>query len=157
MDELLKQLGELALGSVPTILFFLILIAAYRALVHTPLLKVLAERRARTTGAMEQAQAAIAAAEAKTLEYETRLRAARTAIFQAREQRLKQWSAERELALTAARAGAQKRVQEARQQIEISAVDARRQVESSTDQLAAQILKAILPSIAQTTTLERVQ
>lgn len=145
MDLLLKQLGELVLGSVPTILFFILLIAAYRLLVHRPLTCVLAERRARTTGAMEQAQAAIAAAEARTLEYEAKLRAARGAIFHVREDKLKQWNAERDEALMAARAVAQERVKAALQLVELSAVEARHQVETATDLLAAQILKAILP------------
>ena len=58
MDLILKQLGDLALGSVPTIVFFLLLLAAYAGLVRRPLVKVLDERRARTSGAVEQAQGA---------------------------------------------------------------------------------------------------
>ncbi len=146
MDELIKQLGELVLGSVPTIIFFILLIAAYKVLVHRPLTRVLEERRARTAGAMEKAQQAIAAAEVRTLEYETRLRAARIAIFNVREQRLKQWNTEREEALAVVRTAAQDRVKSALQAVELSATEARHQVESATDQLAAQILKAVLPS-----------
>lgn len=151
MDEILKQLGELVFGSVPTIVLFVLLVTAYRYLVHGPLKKTLAERRERTVGAVEQAQAAIAAAETKTLEYESKLRAARAAIYSAREQRLHQWQVERDEAVTVARGAAQERVRVARQQIEQSTAEARLQVESATDQLAAQVLKAVLPAAVAST------
>ena len=44
MDQTLKQLGELLLGSIPTIIFLVLLYFFYRVLVHAPLAKVLAER-----------------------------------------------------------------------------------------------------------------
>jgi F-type H+-transporting ATPase subunit b len=99
VDELLRQLGELFLGSVPTILIFLILVLSYRFVLHGPLQRVLAERRALTAGAMEKAHAAIAAAEAKSQEYEAKLRAARAEIFRNRELRIQQLNAQRDKAL----------------------------------------------------------
>ena len=47
MEETLRQLGEIALGSIPTILLFLIVYTSYRFLVHNPLEKILAERHQR--------------------------------------------------------------------------------------------------------------
>src|SRR6202020_3532503 len=81
MDQILQQLGGLVLGSVPTMVLFILLVAAYGLLVRRPLDRVLAERRARTSGAVEQARGAIAAAEAETSLYEDRLRAARSEIM----------------------------------------------------------------------------
>ena len=101
MDEILNQLGGLALGAVPTMVLFLLLVVAYGLLVRRPLDRVLAERRTRTTGAMEQARGAISAAEARTAEYEDRLRRARGEILTAREEKLKQWSAQRDQTLAA--------------------------------------------------------
>ena len=63
MDETLRQLGGLLLGSIPTIIFFVLLYAIYTVLVHKPLVRVLAERRSKTEGAIEQARKAIALAE----------------------------------------------------------------------------------------------
>jgi F-type H+-transporting ATPase subunit b len=146
MQEILQQLGELALGAIPTIVIFLVLVLSYRFLVFGPLMKVLAERRARTSGAVEKANAAISAADAKAQEYEAKLRAARAEIFRAREARVQQWNAERDAALHAAREAAQERVQSARTAIEAQAADARHQIEAAVDQLAKQILKAILPA-----------
>jgi len=85
MDETLRQLGRLLLGSLPTILVLWLLYVLYRAIVHKPLSGVLAERRDRTEGAIEKARADIAAAEARTAEYEQRLREARAAVFKAQE------------------------------------------------------------------------
>jgi F-type H+-transporting ATPase subunit b len=104
MDEILHQLGGLVLGAVPTMILFVILVVAYGALVRRPLERILAERSARTTGAMEQARASISAAEAKTADYEDRLRRAKADLYAAREQRLKQWAGERDQMLAEARA-----------------------------------------------------
>ena len=65
MDETLHQLEGLLLGSVPTIFLFLLIVILYRLLVYGPLTRVLNERRERTDGAIEQADAAMAAAAAK--------------------------------------------------------------------------------------------
>jgi F-type H+-transporting ATPase subunit b len=149
VDELLRQLGDLLLGSVPTMVIFLILVLAYRFVLHGPLLLMLAQRREMTAGAVEKAHAAIAAADAKTQEYEAKLRAARAEIFRAREHRIQQWNAQREKALESARLAAHEKIQAARKSIEAEAAVARKQVESSADQLAGQILRAILPAQAE--------
>ena len=146
MDELLHQLGGLALGSVPTILLFLLLVTFYRVLVYGPLRRVLAERRERTEGAMEQARLAIAAADAKTQEYEAKVRAARVEIFHAREQRLAAWNCNREIALADAREAAQKRVSEAEAALRQEAQAAHRIIEGSVEELAEEVLKVVLPA-----------
>jgi F-type H+-transporting ATPase subunit b len=144
--DILNQIGGLVLGSVPTILFFLLLVALYGFLVRRPLEKVLAERRARTSGAVEQARGAIAAAEAETTAYEEKLRAARAEIMAARERLLKQWHEDRDKALEAARAASQEKVRAARLEISETSAAARRQIEDSTGSLSEQILRALLSS-----------
>jgi F-type H+-transporting ATPase subunit b len=146
VDQLLRQLGDLALGSVPTIILFVLLVIAYRFLLYGPLMRTLAERRERTLGAVEKAHAAIAAADAKSQEYEAKLRAARAEIFHRRELQLQKWSTERDSALATARQAAHERVSVARQGIEAEAAGAREQIEASAAQLAEQIMKAVLPS-----------
>ena len=147
--EILHQLGSLVLGSVPTIVLFLLLVIAYGALVGRPLAKTLAERTARTSGAIEQARGAIAAAEAETTVYEDKLRSARNEILSAREQRKKQWQGERDKAIEAARFTSQERVKAARVEIEGAAAGARKQIEDATGQLSEQILRAVLPAGTQ--------
>ncbi len=146
MEQILTQLGGLVLGSVPTIVFFLLLVVAYGVLVRRPLDHVLAERRARTVGALEQARGAISAAEAETAVFEDKLRSARREIFEARDRRLKQWAKEREQALEQARAATQEKVQAARENLEQSAEVAKQQIEGMSGELSAQILNAVLPA-----------
>ncbi len=146
MDHILHQLGELVLGSVPTIILFILLVLAYNLLVERPLDRVLAERRARTSGAMEQARAAIAAAEAKTSLFEDRLRRARADIFADREARLKRWNEERNAALLQARQRSTDRIKDARSGIEESAAAAHAQIGAVSSDLSAQILHAVLPA-----------
>ena len=145
MVVILHQLGGLFLGSVPTMLLFLLLVACYRTLVYYPLTKVLSERRARTEGAVEAAAASIAAADAKAQEYEAKLRAVRGDIFGARQRRLEQWNRERESALAEARERARKTIAEAQASLDREAAAAHRVVESSAEQLADEILRVILP------------
>lgn len=146
MDVIFKQLGDLLVGSVPTAIIFILLVLAYRFLLYGPLTRTLAERRERTQGALERASVAIAAADAKAQEYEAKLRAARAEIFKHREQLMQQWNAERDRALASARLAAQERVRAAESTLKAQAVDARKQIEGSTEQLASQILRAILPA-----------
>jgi F-type H+-transporting ATPase subunit b len=146
MDEILKQLGGLVLGSVPTMILFILLVIAYGLLVRRPLERILAERRARTTGAVDQARGAIAAAEAQTTAYEEKLRAARAEIYAAREAKLKQWNAEREAAVEQARQASQQHIAAARKEIEQGAGDARKQIESISGELSNRILNAVLPA-----------
>jgi F-type H+-transporting ATPase subunit b len=146
MDEILKQLGELVLGSVPTMILFILLVIAYGVLVRRPLDRVLADRRARTTGAVEQAKGAIAAAEAETSAYEEKLRKAKAEIFAMRDGKMKQWNAERDTALEQARQGAQDRVHGAKQGIEQSVTEARTQIETASVDLSSRVLAAVLPA-----------
>jgi len=148
MDELLRQLESLAIGAIPTVILFILLVFAYRFILFRPLMKVRAERRERTMGAMEKSRLAIAAADARTQEYEAKLRAARGEILRQREQRMQQRNAEKESALAAARLAAQQRVHEARAALETQTLEARRQIEGAAGTLAAQVLAAVLPGTA---------
>ena len=144
--EILNQLGGLLLGAVPTAIFFILLVIAYGILVRRPLDRTLAERRARTSGAVEQARGAIAAAEAETSAYEEKLRAARAQILALREQQMQRLQAEREAALKDARELANKKIQSAKDEIESSATVAREQIEHAAATLGEQIIRAILPA-----------
>jgi F-type H+-transporting ATPase subunit b len=146
LDLILHQLGDLFLRSVPTVVLFLLLLLAYRLLVHAPLLRVLAERRERTTGAMAKAEAAIRAADARSQEYEAKLRSARAEIFHAREQRIQVLQRERERVLEEARHAAHETIRTARQRLESEAAEARNALEAKADALAADILRAIVPA-----------
>jgi F-type H+-transporting ATPase subunit b len=145
MDELLRQLGDLIIGALPTLILFIVLVLAYRFVLYGALVKVRAERRSRTVGAIEASRQAIAAADVRAQEYEAKLRAARAEILRHRELRVQQRNIDKDTALAAARLAAQQRVREAQAALEAQTADARRQIEISAGQLAAQVLAAVLP------------
>ena len=150
MDQILTQLGDLVLGAVPTVILLLLLFATYNFLVHRPLKAVLAERRARTEGAVEKARADVAAAEAKTAEYEARLRDARLAVFKAQEARRKQAERVREQILAEARAKADARVREAKAAIESDVAAAKTGLQGEAERLAMEIVRTVLKPVAVT-------
>ncbi len=147
MEETLRQLGELLLGSIPTIVLFLILFAAYHALVHKPLARILAERRARTEGAIEQARADIAAAEARTAEYEQRLREARVSIFKAQEARRQQAIQARTAALAEARSQADVQVKQAKAAIAQDVTRAKGTLQTEAERLSSEIIDTLLRQV----------
>jgi F-type H+-transporting ATPase subunit b len=145
MDAALqKAIGELLLNAVPTIVIFLSLYAAYRILVHKPLMRTIAERHELTTGAVAKAQADVAAAEAKTSDYERRLREARLQVFKAQEERRKKLMDARAAALAEARNAAHAQVQSARTQLDRETQEAKTYLQTQVDTLAQQVIRAVL-------------
>lgn len=146
MGETLNQVGELLLGAIPTIVFMLALFGAYTVIVHKPLAKVLAERRRKTEGAIEKARADIAAAEARTAEYEQRLREARVAVFKSQEAHRQQALLARAAAVAQARSKAQAQVEQARAAIEKEKAAAQEGLQTESVRLAAEIIRTVLRS-----------
>lgn len=144
MDQTIQQIGGLLLGAVPTVILLLFLYIVYHFLVYRPLQRVLAERRARTEGAVEQARADIAAAEAKALEYEDRLREAKVAIFKAQEARRQQAQQARAAAVAEARAKSEAKVKEAKDGILHDVETAKATLQSEVERLANEIIRTIL-------------
>jgi F-type H+-transporting ATPase subunit b len=149
MVEILGQLGGLLLGSVPTIIFIVLLFGIYTAVVHKPLVKVLAERHSRTEGAIEKARADIAQAEARTAEYEQRLREARMTVFKSQEARRQLALQARAAAVAEARTGAQGQVEKARAAIEQDRVAAQAGLQAESGKLAAAIIRTVLQPATQ--------
>jgi F-type H+-transporting ATPase subunit b len=148
MQEIIQQLEMLFLGAVPTVLLFIVLVAAYQFLVQGPLTATLKERRARTEGAVEDAHKAIAQAETRAAEYADKLRHARAEIFKLREARVKQWSAERDAALEVSRKAAGAKVSQAKAEVEAEAAQAKVAIQASAGELARQVMRAVLPVAA---------
>jgi F-type H+-transporting ATPase subunit b len=144
MDQTLRQLGELLLGAVPTVILLSLLYVLYTTIVHRPLRRVLDERRSKTEGAIEKSRADIAAADARTTEYEQRLREARATVFRAQEARRKAALDGRTAALNEARAKAQVQVQAARADIEKDREVAQDALQAEAQALAIEIMRRVL-------------
>lgn len=148
MDETLRQIGQLLLGAVPTVVLFGLLYVSYRVLLHKPLEKVLEERHRRTQGALEKAQADITAADARAADYEQRLREARVAIYQAQESRRRKFQEATAAALAEARGKADATVRQTRTELQKDVAAARTGLETESDKLAAAVIQAILKPTA---------
>ena len=144
MDQTLHQLGELLLGSIPTVILVALLYALYTSIVHKPLRRVLEERRGKTEGAIEKSKADIAAAEARTSEYEQKLREARAAVFRAQEAKRQAALQARGNAVAAARAKAQSQVQAAKVDIERDRAAAEKGLQGEAAALAQEIMRRVL-------------
>jgi F-type H+-transporting ATPase subunit b len=144
MDETLRQLGELLLGAVPTVILLTLLYALYTTIVHKPLQRVLAERHSKTEGAVEKSRADIAAAEARTAEYEQKLREARAAVFRAQEAKRQAALQARTNALNEARGKAQTQVLAARKDIETDRATAEAALPADAAALAQEIVRRVL-------------
>ena len=144
MNQMLRQLGELLLGAVPTVILVVLLYGLYEVVVHKPLRRVLDERRAKTEGAVEKSRADIAAAEARTAEYEQKLREARAAVFRALETRRQAVLQARSGALNDARTKAQARVAAAKNDIESDRAVAEKNLQAGAAGLAQEIMRRVL-------------
>ena len=147
MEETLRQLGGLLLGAVPTVVLFLVLYAAYRLLVHAPLEKILAERRARTEGALEKARADMAAAEARTAEYERSLKEARAAVLKSQEARRAQLLQAGAAAIAEARAGAGSQVKHAKAALAQEVALSKESLHAEAERLASEIIASLLRQV----------
>jgi len=144
MNQTLEQLGELLLGSVPTVILMGLLYALYTMIVHKPLRGVLDERRNKTEGAVEKSKADIAAADARTSEYEQKLREARAAVFRSQEAKRQAAIEARANAVNEARAKTQTQVQAAKAAIEADRAVAEKSLQVEAEALAQEIVRRVL-------------
>jgi F-type H+-transporting ATPase subunit b len=100
---------------------------------------------------MEKARADIAAAEARTAEYERRVREARQKVFKNQEARRQQATQARALAVQEARARAQEQVKQARASMEDDKQQAMSKLQSDAARLATDIVRTVLRPLASPT------
>lgn len=144
MDAILRQIGELLINSIPTIISVLILWTAYTFLVHKKLQQVLAQRHALTEGAIERAQQEIAIAEKRTAEYEQRVRDARSQIFKTQQTNRQRVMEERNAALAESRKNAGEMVKKAREALAKDTAGAKVALEQQANVLADQVIATVL-------------
>ena len=146
MQEIVRQLGELFLQAVPTVLIILLFYFILRAIFFKPLLKVMAERDARTVGAQKAAEAAQALAVEKAKQYQDALKQARAQVYAEQEAERKKLLDERAELIKAARTSAAGQVAAAKERVAGEFAAARRELEKTVAQLSAEIARRILQS-----------
>jgi len=146
MQEMVHQLGELFLQAAPTVVILLAFYAVLRWLFFKPLLAVLAEREARTAGARKAAEAAQAAAADKVKQYQEALKRARAQVYAEQEVARKKLLDERADQLKETRSRMAAEVAAAKDRVGKELAAARRDIEGSVAQLAAEIARRVLPA-----------
>jgi len=144
MPSIGHQLGELFLGAAPTVLIILFFYFILRTLFFQPLLKVMAERDARTVGAQKAAEAAQVAAAEKVKQYQEALKQARGKVYAEQEVARKKLLEERAAQLKDGRSKASLEVGAAKERVDAELAAERREVESSVAQLSGEIARRIL-------------
>src|SRR5215470_3597060 len=144
MSSIGHQLGELFLGAAPTVLIILFFYFILRPLFFQPLLRVMAERDARTAGAQKAAEAAQAAAIEKVKQYHEALKQARGKVYAEQEAARKKVLDERAAHLKEARSKAAAEVGAAKERVAAELSAARTGLESTVAQLAAEIAHRLL-------------
>ncbi|MGB7845753.1 MAG: ATP synthase F0 subunit B [Candidatus Acidiferrum sp.] len=144
MPELVHQIGELFLRAVPVALIVLVFYFILRSLFFEPILQVMAEREARTLGGQKSAEAAQAAAAEKVRQYEDALKQAKARVYAEQEAERKKLLDERMATLKAARSKASAEVVKAKERVAGELEAAKKDIEASTSQLAAEIALRVL-------------
>lgn len=144
MDQTLHQLGELLLGSIPTILIFVVLHLALRRVLYAPLQRTLQARTDRIEGRIEAARQQFQRAEEKLAQYEAMLREARHANYRRIEERRQAALAECQQVLDEARRQSGEAVSAAREQLVSDSARVRAQLQSEVETLAGEVAASVL-------------
>ena len=144
MQEIVHQLGELFLQAVPTVLILLAFYGVPRVLFFKPLLKIMAEREARTAGARKAAEAAQAAAAEKIKQYQEALKQARAKVYIEQEAARKRVLDERAELLKETRKKGAAEVAKAKERVAKELDAARRDIETTIAQLSTEIARRVV-------------
>jgi F-type H+-transporting ATPase subunit b len=144
VPNLVHQIGELFLRAVPVALIVLVFYFVLRALFFKPILAVMAEREARTSGAQKSAEAAQAAAAQKVRQYEEALRQAKAKVYAEQEAERKRLLDERAAVLKDARSKASAEVGNAKERVAGELEAAKKDIDASASQLAVEIARRAL-------------
>ncbi len=144
MLDILRQLGQLFVRSIPTVIFVFFLLLVLERLFFRPLLEVLKKREEATRGAIERAREQAVATEAKAREYEEAFQAARQDVYRLREAARRDGLADRENQLAKAREKAESNLKEALDTLATEVEAARQELGRASQPLASEITETVL-------------
>src|SRR5580704_2696580 len=142
--EMVRQLEDLFLQAIPTVVMVLLFYAVLNYLFFKPLMRVMEERSARTEGARREAEASQATAREKVQAYEEALRKARAAVHTEQDAARRALLDERTAQAKNARAHAMEQVQAEKDAIAKEVAAARGQLESTVPALAAEMVRTLI-------------
>ena len=142
--EILKQLADLFLAAIPTVIIVFLFYLFLRWAFFGPIERVVRDRGKRIEGARQEADELRRKAQEKGRLYQEALRKARADLFRVQEAARRVALEERAAAIQQARQRANEEIQEAKRNIRAEIDAARTELETSSGQLAAEIVRAIL-------------
>ncbi len=146
MREILAQLQQLFVQSIPTVIFVFVLLAILERLFFRPLVGVLKQREDETLGALARAREQAVDAEAKSRQYDASFQAARQEFYRVREEDRRVALSERGAALKKSRAQAESLMNEALANLRKEVEAAKQDLEKASRPLAGEITETILGS-----------
>lgn len=144
MEIILNQLKGLVAEALPVIGLLILFFFFLKSQFFGPLLRVMAERDARTEGARKEAGEAQVTAQEKVKSYQEALKKARAEVYAEQDVARKAVLDERAVVVKSARARAQEQIAAAKDRIAKERADARTQLERATEGLGAEIAESIL-------------
>lgn len=143
MEDTLKDLGNLLIQAIPTIVFFILLTVYLKHVFFKPMARILEERKKATEGVRELARRAFEAADKKNAEFEHALQIARSELHQEHEALRRQWSEEQAQIIAKARAEADQKIQAVKQQIALEIERAEATLDAKVSALSEQIVHSL--------------
>lgn len=144
MGEIARQLGQLFVQSIPTVIFVFFLLIVLERLLFRPFTRILKQREEATRGALARARQQLAAAEIKAREHDESLQAARQEIFRLREAARREIQTEREKHLSQARAQSDAYLKEALESLRAQSKAAQEELAQASRRVAAAVTEAVL-------------
>jgi len=144
MQELLRQLGQLFLQAIPTVVIVFLFYLFMRPVFFKPILHAMNERKRRTEGARAEAETLLAQTREKAMLRQEELKKARMAIYAEHESARQAILADRTRQLTERRTEAQQEVRAAKTRLAAQAAETRVHLEAQSPDLAAKIVDNIL-------------
>jgi F0F1-type ATP synthase membrane subunit b/b' len=144
MQELLRQLGELFLQAIPTVVILFLFYLFMRSVFFKPILHAMDERHRRIEGARAEAETIQSETREKNNAYHNALKRARSEIYAEQESKRKVVLEERTRQVNAARGEAQQRVRGAKEEIARELGAARGAAAQQSDSLAGEIVRGVL-------------
>lgn len=142
--QILKDLQGIIVLALPTAFLVIILHWFLKSMLFKPLDRVIEERKARTQGAIEASEAALATVKEKMAAYEKALADARAELFKENEAARKALAEQQASALEAARARAAEQVAAAKADLAAQTEAARSGLRAESERLAEQISGALI-------------
>ncbi len=144
MEQTLKDLTDILLKAIPTVIILVLLHNFLKYVLFGPIEKMLQERHALTDGARKTAEQALANAERKTAEYEAQFRDAKAVVYKEQEETRKKWLTDQVDQMARAKADADMKLAAVKKEIAADAAAARTELAQTSQALADQIATSLL-------------